>query len=118
MKNESQFARQLLTFPGQMFETKGYTKVDANKQRKFKEKVLNHHMIVASPNFSDTLLIWDPGNPKIKAWTIKLYLQILMRELHNDLLSDLLLGLPEGHDADREPIIRNTRLRALLPPQV
>ena len=25
-------------------------------------------MIVPSPNFSDTLLIWDPDNPTIKTW--------------------------------------------------
>jgi hypothetical protein len=97
---------------------KGYTKVDANVRKKLSEWILNHHMIVASPNSCDTLLIRDPDNPRIKTRTSKLYLQISMRELHNDLLSDPPLGLPEARDADGEPVISDTALRALLPPQV
>jgi hypothetical protein len=75
-------------------------------------------MIVASPNSSDTLLTRDPENPSVKIRTSKLYLQISMRELHNDLLSDPPLGLPEARDADGQPVISDTALRALLPPQV
>jgi hypothetical protein len=65
---------------------KGYTKVDAKVQKKLNKWILNHHMIVVSPNSCDTLLIRDPENPRIKTRTSKLYLQISMRELHNDLL--------------------------------
>ncbi len=97
---------------------KGYTKVDANRRQKLNEWVLNHHMLVPSPNSSDTLLIRDPEDRSIKTRTSKLYLQISMRELHNDLLSDPPLGLPEALDANGEPLISDTALRALLPPQV
>jgi hypothetical protein len=97
---------------------KGYTKVDANRRKKLDEWVLNHHMIVPLPNSSDTLLICDPENRTIKTQTSKLYLQISMRELHNDLLSDPPLGLPEAREANAEPLISDTALRALLPPQV
>ena len=101
-----------------VWKSKGYTKVNAQKQKKLNEWVLNHHMIVALPNSSDTLLIRDPANPTIKTWTSQLYVQISMQELHNNLLSDPPLGLPKARDANGEPVISNTALRASLPPQV
>ena len=75
-------------------------------------------MIATLPNSSDMLLSLNTENPAIKSLTSKLYLQISMQELHNNLLSDPLLGLLETQDANGQPVISNTALRVLLPPQV
>ena len=46
-------------------------------------------------------------------------MQIPYRELHNDLLSDGPSGLPEArHPTTGDPLISDTALRALTPPQV
>jgi hypothetical protein len=98
---------------------KGYSKVSPQLRKKLYEWFLNHPQVIASPIASDTLLLKDPDDPTKKIRVGKLLLQISYRELHNDLLSDGPSGLLEArHSTTNEPLISDTALRALTPPQV
>jgi hypothetical protein len=95
---------------------KGYTKVSQELRKQLYEWVLDHPHVVNSPISNDTIIIKDNNNEKTRVG--KLLLQISIRELHNDLLSDGPLGLPGAKDTAGEPIISDTALRSLLPPQL
>ena len=66
----------------------------------------------------NTLKIPDPENQNQKIKAGKLLLQVSMRELQNDLLSDGSLGLKEARDKNGKVLISDTALRCLRPPQV
>jgi hypothetical protein len=72
--------------------------------------------VVNLPISNDTIIIKDKSNKKTRVG--KLILQISIRELHNDWLSDGPLGLPDARDMSGELIIPDTALRSLLPPQL
>ena len=97
---------------------KGYSKVSPKLRKRLFEWINNHPHIVNSPISNDTLLVPDPEQPGNRVRVSKLLLQISIRELHNDLLSDGPLGLAEAKDNDGKPLISDTALRALLPPNV
>jgi hypothetical protein len=71
---------------------------------------------VNSPISKNTIITKDENNGKMRVG--KLLLQMSIRELHNDLLLDGPLGLPDAKDTSGEPIISNTALHSLLPPQL
>ena len=67
---------------------KGFKKVSEELRKKLHDWFIKHPQVVASPFANDTLKIPDPENPNKKIKAGKLLLQVSMRELHNDLLSD------------------------------
>jgi hypothetical protein len=97
---------------------KGYSKVSLQLRKKLHDWIIEHPHVISSPIADDTLLVPNPENPKTKVRVGKLLLQISYCELHNDLLSTGREGLPEAKDNNGKPLISDTALRALLPPQV
>ena len=88
-------------------------------KEEFLDWLEEHNMVIQSPIANDTLLVRDPNNPSRKIRVNKLLLQIPVRELHNDLLSeDPNIGLKGAIDHHGNVLISDTGLRALLPPQL
>jgi hypothetical protein len=76
-------------------------------------------MVIQSPLASDTLLVLDRNNPGSKIRKNKILLQIPIRELHNDMMSDdTLIGMEGVQDCEGNILISDTKLRSLLPPHV
>ena len=96
----------------------GYRKVSVAIRKKVYDWAMKHPLVVHSPFMNDSLLIRDPENLRVKIRVPKLLLSVCYRELHNDMLSDGALGLPEARKEDGTPLINDTALRALLPPQI
>ena len=98
---------------------KGFKKVSEELRKKLHDWFIKHPQVVASPFANDTLKIPDPEDPNQKIRAGKLLLQVSMRELHNDLLSeDETVGLKEARDENGKVLISDTALRCLRPPQV
>lgn len=97
---------------------KGLKKVNLELRRKLHNWIIKHPQKVASPFANDELKIPDPENPNQKIKAGKLLLQVQMRELHNDFLSDGPLGLKETKDENGNALISDTALSCLRPPQV
>lgn len=92
--------------------------MNSELRRKLHAWIIKHPQVVASPFVNDTVKITDPENLNQKIKAGKLLLQVSMRELHNDLLSDGPLGLEEAKDENGKVLISDTALRCLRPPQV
>ena len=77
-------------------------------------------MVIESPIAKDTLLVPDRNNPGgTKVRINKILLQISVRELHNDMLSeDPMVGLPGCKDDNGNILISERKLRAMLPPHL
>ena len=84
------------------------------------EWIGNHPQVVNSPIPNDTFLVPDPERPGKKIRVYKLLLQISIRELHNDLISESsIYQLKEAIDETTgKPLISDTALRALMPNNV
>ena len=88
-------------------------------KEEFLDWLEKHNMVIQSPIANDTLLVRDPNNPSRKIRVNKLLLQIPVRELHNNLLSeDPNIGLKGAVDRNGNVLISDTGLRALLPPHL
>mmetsp|Transcript_13955 Transcript_13955/g.31264 ORF Transcript_13955/g.31264 Transcript_13955/m.31264 type:complete len:84 (+) Transcript_13955:440-691(+) len=62
---------------------------------------------------NDYVSVKDKADPSVVCKVPKLLLQITIRELHNDLIDEL----PEA-SKDGVPLISDTKLREMMPPQV
>ena len=88
-------------------------------KKEFLDWLEKHNMVIQSPIANDTLLVRDPNNPSRKIRVNKLLLQIPVRELHNNLLSeDPNIGLEGAINCNGNALISDTSLRALLPPHL
>lgn len=66
-------------------------------------------MVAESPMVNDTILVRDKNNPKLKVRMPKLLLQILIQELHNNLIStNPSIGMKGARDCKGEVLISNT----------
>jgi hypothetical protein len=97
---------------------KGQRKVTEPMRRALHTWVLNHPNVVDLPIARDTLFIKDPETG-VKKRTGKLLLEILVQELHNNLLEPSVNGgLGCARSPTGEVLISDTALRYLLPPQL
>ena len=79
--------------------------------------ITSHPQVVQSPISNDCTKVMfdDKTEPQLVP---KLLLQVLIRELHNSLVSDPnYCGLKDDRDEDNNTIISDLKLRSLLPPQ-
>jgi hypothetical protein len=97
----------------------GKQKVSWQLEEDFLKWLDNHSMVIQSPLASDTLLVSDRNNPGSKIRKNKILLQIPIRELHNDMMSDdTLIGMKGVRDCEGNILISDTKLRSLLPPHL
>ena len=78
---------------------------------------MHHPQVLKSPTVNDCLKVKIDGHtdPQLVP---KLFLQVSVRELHNNLVSDEEnCGLKEARDEDDNIIISDSTLSSLLPPQ-
>ena len=79
--------------------------------------IMQHPQVVQSPIFNDCLKLKIDGPAELQL-VPKLLLRVSVRELHNNLVSDVDNGgIKEERDEDDNIIISNSTLRSLLPPQ-
>ena len=97
----------------QVVKSKGWTKVNKELQEKVHSFIENHPNVVQSPIMNDYVSVKDKADPTVVHKVPKLLLQVSIRELHNDLIEQL----PEA-SKDGIPLISDTKLRELMPPQV
>ena len=85
------------------------------------EWIINHPHVVSSPILKDTIIVKVP-NPRgelVKERVGKLLLEISVRELHLDLISDPPTGFPGAYCKDTNKLkISESHLRNVLPPQL
>ena len=96
-----------------MVKRKGWTKVNKELEEKVHSFIENHPNVVQSPIMNDYVSVKDKADPSVVHKVPKLLLQITIRELHNDLIDEL----PEA-SKDGVPLISDTKLRQMMPPQV
>ncbi|MCP4913590.1 MAG: hypothetical protein GY909_10760, partial [Oligoflexia bacterium] len=101
------------TIFSQVVKSKGWTKVNKELEENVISFIVNHPNVVQSPIMNDFVLVKDKEDPTIVNKVPKLLLQLSIRELHNDLIEQL----PEA-SKDGIPLISDTKLRAMIPPQV
>ena len=77
-----------------------------------------HPQVVKSPIANDCLKVKIDGYTEPQLVT-RLSLQVSVRELHNNIVSDTKYGgLKKARDKDVNIIISDSTLRSLLPPQL
>ena len=76
--------------------------------------IINHPNVIHSPIMNDTILVKDATDSSKKIKKNKLLLQTSVRKLHSDLIADV----PECTSSDGKVIVSDTKLRALIPPEV
>ena len=101
------------TLFSQVVKRKGWTKVNKELEEKVLSFIENHPNVVQSPIMNDYVSVKDKADPSVVHKVPKLLLQITIRELHNDLIDQL----PEA-SKDGIPLISDTKLREMMPPQV
>ena len=105
----------------QVSKRRGHRKVTAEIRLALHNWILAHPRVVNSPIANDTLLVLNPETDR-KERTGKLLLEIPVRELHNDLISQvtggIVDGMPSARDEKGKVLISDTALRYLLPPQL
>ena len=97
---------------------KGHSKISEEIKKYLYNWVIHHPQVVQSPIANDFLKVKIYGytEPQIVP---KLLLQVSVRELHNNLVSDTKDGgLKEARYEDDNIIISDSTLRSLLPPQL
>ena len=94
-------------------------KIDKNPNKNM-DWLNKHSMDIESPIAKDTLLVPDRNNPGgTKVRINKILLQISVRELYNDMLSeDPMVGLPRCRDDNGNILISDWKLQAMLPPHL
>ena len=101
------------TLFSQVVKRKGWTKVNKELEEKVVSFIKNHPNVVQSPIMNDYVSVKDTVDPSVVQKVPKLLLQVSIRELHNDLIEQL----PEA-SKDGIPLISDTKLREMMPPQV
>ena len=101
------------TLFAQVVKSKGWTKVNTELEEKVLSFIENHSNVVQSPIMNDYVSVKDKDDPLVIHKVPKLLLQISIRELHNDLIEQV----PEA-SKDGIPLISDTKLREMTPPQV
>ena len=97
----------------QVVKSKGYNKVDQDLIDKVYSFIENHPNVIQSPIMNDYVRVKDKTDPSVIHKVPKMLLQISIRELHNDVLEQL----PEA-SKDGIPLVSDTKLREMIPPQV
>ena len=84
------------------------------------EWIVNHTKVVNLPISNYTWLVPDHKQPGKKIWVSKFHLPISIRELHNDIISEIsIYYLKEATDnITCNPLISDTSLSALIPNNV
>ena len=97
-------------------ETEKYPKVTPGLIEHLNEFIGNHPHVVNLLISNDTLLVTDPEQPGKKIRVSQLILQISIRDLHNDLISESsIYQLKEAiYETIGKPLIIYTYLRALM----
>ena len=98
----------------QVVKSKGWRKCDQNLEKIIHDWIRRHPHVIQSPITNDTVLVPDPNDPKKKIKKHRLLLQISVRELHNDLIKEV----PEVMGPDGNPLVSDTKLRMILPPEL
>ena len=101
------------TIFSQVVKRKGWTKVNKDLEEKVYSFIENHPNVVQSPMMNDYVRVKDKSDPSVVHKLPKLLLQVSIRELHNDLLEQV----PEA-SKDGVPLVSDTKLREMMPPQV
>ena len=78
-----------------------YSKVSDSLIKKIHKWIYEHPYIIPSPLAKDTLLIKNPNDATQTIRVPKLLRQISICELHNDLISETEVGLPDVYDRDK-----------------
>ena len=98
----------------QVVKRKGWSKIDELLKKIIVKYIVNHPNVIHSPIMNDTILVKDPTDSSKKIKKNKLLLQTSVRKLHSDLIADV----PECTSSDGKVIVSDTKLRALIPPEV
>ena len=97
---------------------KGNSKINDQIKKSLYNWIMHHPQVVQSPIVNDCLKVKIDGHTEPQL-VPKLLLQVSVRELHNNLVSDTEDGgLKEARDADINTIISGSTLRPLLPPRL
>ena len=96
---------------------KGNSKIDEQIKKSFYNWIMHHPQVVQSPIVNECLKVKIDGHTEPHLVT-KLLLQVYVKELHNNLVSDSENGgLKKARDEDDNIIISDSTLRSLLTPQ-
>ena len=99
----------------QVIKQKSWTKISEELKQNVYNYIHNEHPhVVRSPLANDMVTVEDPEDTTKFIKVPKLLLQVSIRELHTDVIENV-----EGAtDPAGNPVISDTKLREILPPEV
>ena len=97
---------------------KGNSKIDEQIKKSLHNWIMHHPKVEQSPIVNDCLKVKIDGHTEPQL-VPKLLLHVSVRELHNNIVSNIDDGgLKEARDADINIIISDSTLVSLFPPQI